>query len=205
MTYDQIASKETIDKTMAALKDNNFEPLFVGTKEEALNLIKSLIPAGASIQNGSSRTLEQIGFVDYLKSKEHSWNNLHDAILEEKDPGKQAMLRKQAVLSDYYLGSVHALSETGEMVIASNSGSQLPHIAFTSPNIIFVVGAQKIVPTLVEGMKRLEEYVVPLEDENMKTKYGYGTMLCKELLLRKENPALGRKVRVVIVSEKLGF
>ena len=83
-----------------------------------------------------------------LKAGSHGWNNLHAGVLAEKDPEKQKALRRQALLSDYYLGSVHGLSETGEMLIASNSGSQLPHITFSSPNVIFVVGTQKIVPTL---------------------------------------------------------
>ena len=155
--------------------------------------------------NGSSVTLEQIGFVDYLKSGTHPWNNLHTGILAEKDPAKQGELRKQAVLSDYYLGSVHALSETGEFIIASNSGSQLPHIVFTSPNIIFVVSTQKIVPSLADGIKRLEEYVVPLEDKHMQELYGVGTAISKMVIFKREKPGSGRTVKMILVEEKLGF
>lgn len=115
------------------------------------------------------------------------------------------MLRKQAVLSDYYLGSVHALSQTGEFIVASNSGSQLPHIVFTSPNLIFVVGAQKIVASLEEGMKRLQEHVIPLEDVHMMEKYKVHTYPSKVLMFRKEQSYLGRKVRMIIVGEALGF
>ena len=130
---------------------------------------------------------------------------MHANILAEKDPAKQAVLRKQSVVSDFYLGSVHALSENGEMVIASNSGSQLPHLAFTSPNIILVVGEQKLVPTLSDALKRVEEHVIPLEDERMKGAYGFGTLWAKTLIMHKENPAIGRTVRVLIVKESLGF
>jgi len=105
--------------------------------------------------NGASRTLEEIGYVDYLKSGTHGWKNLHEEILAEKDPATQALLRKQSVLSDYYLGSAHAVTQTGELVIASNSGSQLPHLAYTSPNIILVVGTHKIVPTLQDALARI--------------------------------------------------
>ena len=155
--------------------------------------------------NGSSRTLEQIGFVDYLKSGKHGWNNLHEAILNEKDKAKQAILRKQSVISDYYLGSVHALVETGEFVIASNSGSQLPYLVFTSPNLILVVSDKKIVPTLKEAMKRLEKHVIPLEDKSIREKYGVGTAPNKILIFKGENPMLGRKVRMILVKEDLGF
>ncbi len=155
--------------------------------------------------NGASRTLEQIGFIEYLKSGQHDWNNLHAAILAEKDPAKQMILRKQAVLSDYYLGSVHALAETGEFVIASNSGSQLPHIVFTSPNLIFVVSTKKIVPTLADALQRLEKYVVPLEEQHMQQLYRVGTAPNKIVIFKGENSMLGRKVRMILVNEPLGF
>ena len=155
--------------------------------------------------NGSSVTLEQIGFVSFLQSGEHGWNNLHEAILAEKDPAKQSALRKQAVLSDYYLGSVHALAQTGEFVIASNTGSQLPHIVFTSPNLIFVVSTKKIVPTLADAMTRLEQHVVPLEDEHMKQKHGVGTAENKVFIFKGENPRIGRRVHMILVAEDLGF
>ena len=195
----------SIDTTVTALTANGYLSEVLDTKEEALAKIKEYIPQGASVMNGASKTLEAIGFVDYLKSGTHGWNNLHEAVLAEKDPAKQAVLRKQSVISDFYLGSVHALSETGEMVIASNSGSQLPHLAFTSPNIILVVGEQKLVPTLGDALKRVEEHVIPLEDERMKGAYGFGTLWAKTLIMHKENPAIGRKVRVLIVKESLGF
>src|SRR5487761_2201177 len=139
MEYTTLASKESLEKTVAALTANNFMPEVVATKEAALARIKELIPAGASIMNGASTTLQQIGYVAYLKEGTHGWNNLHAAILAETDAAKQGELRKMGVLSDYYMGSVHALTEGGEMLIASNSGSQLPHLAYTSPNLILVV------------------------------------------------------------------
>jgi len=144
MDYNRLAPKEIIEKTVKALNSKNIEVTIVDNGNEALEKIKEFIPQGLSVMNGSSVTLEQIGFIDYLKSGEHGWNNLHKNILNEKDKAKQTILRKQSVISDYYLGSVHALAETGEFVIASNTGSQLPHIVFTSPNLIFVVSTKKL-------------------------------------------------------------
>ena len=155
--------------------------------------------------NGASKTLDQIGFIEYLKSRKHEWNNLHEAIVAEKDRGKQMVLRKQASLSDYYLGSVHALTEKGEFIIASNTGSQLPHIVFTSPNLIFVVSTKKIVSTLADAMKRLEDHVVPLEDKSIMEKFNIHTMLSKIVIFKRENPMMGRKVRMILVDEDLGF
>jgi len=200
-----LATKEIIQKTVEALSVRNVEALVVESGAEALAKIKELIPKEASVMNGASRTLEQIGFVDYLKSNQHSWNNLHESILAEKDKAKQMALRKQAILSDYYLGSVHALAETGEFVIASNTGSQLPHIVFTSPNLIFVVSTKKIVPALSDAMKRLYEHVVPLEDKSMREKHGVGTTPNKVVIFNGENPMLGRKTRMILVNEDFGF
>ncbi len=205
MNFDTLATKEEIIKTIEALKERNVEVCTVERGVDALEKVKALIPKGASVMNGASVTLEQIGFVEYLKSGTHGWNNLHEAILAEKDTAKQAILRTQSALSDYYLGSVHALAETGEFVIASNSGSQLPHIVFTSPNLIFVVSTKKIVPTLADALQRLEKHVVPLEDTHMKEKYGVGTNPSKIVIFNYENPIMQRNVRMILVNEKLGF
>jgi L-lactate utilization protein LutC len=204
MAYDTLASEESIQKVLAALPARNFLGEVVATKADALARIQALIPAGSEVMTGSSVTLEQIGLVDILKSGSHPWKNLKDEILAEKDPAKQSALRKQASLSDYFLGSVHALTESGEVMVASNSGSQLPSYAYTSANVIWIVGTQKIVPTLDAGMKRLTEYVVPLEDAHMKSLGASGTNLSKLLFYFKENSPT-RKIHLILVQEKLGF
>ncbi len=205
MDYETLAGRETIEKTAAALRERNVEALIVDTKEQALEKIKELIPEGASVMNGSSVTLEQIGFVEYLKTGKHGWDNLHEEILAEKDLAKQALLRKQSVLSDYYLGSVHAVAQTGEFVIASNSGSQLPHIVFTSPNLIFVVGTQKLMPDLGTALLRVRGYVLPLEDKRMKEAGMKGSAISKLLIFNREPAFMGRTVHIIFVNEKLGF
>lgn len=203
--FDELANQESIEKVVTNLKAHHIDAVVVDSGKEAHDTILRLIPHGASVMNGSSRTLEQIGFVDHLKADQHGWNNHHATILAETDPAKQGQLRQQALLSDYYLGSVHAITEEGEFVVASNTGSQLPHIAYSSANLVLVVGSQKIVSNLDEAMKRIDEYVIPLEDENMQQKYGMGTQLHKMLIFKGENPMFGRKVTVILVKEKLGF
>lgn len=205
MNYDILADDNTLLPTTEALRARNFEPVVVDTKEEALEIIKKLIPQGASVMNGSSTTLQQIGYIDFLKAGQHGWNNVHEAIVNEKDPAKQSQLRRQALLSDFYLGSVHALAETGELVIASNSGSQLPHIVYSSPHVVFVVGTQKITPTLEAARTRLRDYVVPLEDARMMQASNAHTKLNKEFIFHGEPTYTGRTITVMLVKEKLGF
>ncbi len=205
MNYKTLVKKQTLTRLITQLKENGITAEVVATGNEALEKIKSYIPQGASVMNGSSTTLQQIGFVDYLKGTTHGWNNLHAAIIAEKNPEKQAALRQQAVFSDYYLGSAHAVTEAGELVIASASGSQLPHLVYTSSNIILVVGAQKIVPTLEDALQRIKEHVFPLEDARMKS-VGYGgSVLAKLLVLFREPAMMKRTVRVIFVDEVLGF
>lgn len=205
MDHAELATQSELDTTVSALTANGFMPEVLDTKEAALARIKDLIPAGASIMNGASRTLEQVGYIDYLKAGEHGWKNLHADILAETDEVKKAELRKYSVVSDYYLGSAHVITEKGEIVFASNSGSQLPHLAFTSPNIILVVSTKKLTPTLTEAFDRIDSHIVPLEDVRMHEVYGFGTLHAKTLILHKENPAIGRKVHVLFVKEDLGF
>lgn len=203
--FKTLAPAESISTVEKALTLNGFLPEIIATTTEALARIKELLPKGVSIMNGSSRTLEEIGFIDYLTNGQHGWKNLHDEIFAEKDAEKQMELRKYSVVSDFYLGSVHAVTESGEIVVVSASGSQFPHLAFTSPNVILVVGTQKIVSTLAEARERIEEHVFPLEDDRMKGMGYPGTMLGKELVLHKEHPMMGRKVHVILVNEQLGF
>jgi hypothetical protein len=204
--FDTLATKEIVEKTAAELKKRNIEPIIVNTKEEALAKIKELIPAGASVNNGSSKSLEAIGYVDYLKSEQHPWNNLKARYTAEKDPVKQAELRRQAILSDYMLGSVHAVTQDGQILVASNTASQLPGYVQSAKNVIWVVGTQKIVVSLDDAFRRLKEYVYPLEDQHMKSiGVSEGTFISKMLIIEREPTLTKRKVYMILVNEKLGF
>jgi len=199
MKFDVLASKETVEKTIKALKPRGINAEFVNKKEDALNRLKKLIPPNAEVMTAGSTTLDQIGFTELLKLGKHPWKNLKDAILAEKVPAKQMELRKKSVTSEYMIGSVHAVVETGELLVVNASGSSLPAYSFSSDNVIWVVGTQKIVPTVEEGFKRLREYCFPLEDKRMKS-LGYpGSTLGKFLLFEKEILE-NRKLTLIFVT-----
>jgi L-lactate utilization protein LutB len=204
MKFDTLASKEAVEKTIKDLKPRGINAEFVNTKEDALKRITKLISAGKEVMTGSSTTLDQIGFTDMLKSGKHPWKNLKEAILSEKNVAKQTELRKKSVSSEYFLASLHAVVETGEILIASATGSQMPSDIYSSDNVIWVAGTQKIVPTLEEAFKRLNEYVVPLEDKRMKSIGFSGTTIGKVLLFEREINE-NRKITLIFVNEKLGF
>ena len=203
--FDKLASKESLDKTVNSLKAKGYEVHLAKNGNEALNIIKRQIPRGASVMNGSSVTLEQIGYKEYLNSGNHGWIDLYAKVNSENNEAKRSQLRKQSVLSDYYLGSVHALTEAGDFIVASNTGSQLPHIVYTSANLVFVVSTKKIVPDLDSGMKRLETHVFPLEEKHMQKLYNVGSNISKIVIFKKESAFLKRKIHFILVAENLGF
>lgn len=202
--YAAPASSEIVTQTAEALRARGINVEIVDTPAEALAKIESLIPDGATIMTGASKTLQQIGLEDKLINKAHSWVNLKDEILAETDQKLQAELRLKSTLAPYYLGSVQAIAQTGEIVIASASASQIPAYAHSSQNVIWVAGVQKIVPTLEDALRRLREYAVPIENERIKT-FGYpGTVLAKILIVENEPAGLGRNVTLILVNEPVG-
>lgn len=203
-TWTTIPTDDIIEKTAVALQKNGITPIIVANGKEAEEKIIALIPKGASVMNGSSTTLKEIGFIETLKENTPGWNNLHVAMLSEKDPAKQSLLAKQSTMADYYLGSVHAVTEQGTALIASNSGSQLPAYAFNAGHVIWIVGVQKIVSNLDEGIKRVYEYVLPLESERAHKAYGVpGSFVSKLLIFNKEN--VPDRITMILVKEPLGF
>jgi L-lactate utilization protein LutC len=201
--YDAPADIERIRKTSENLESRNIKVEVVAGRQAALSRLRELIPEGAEVMTGGSTTLSEIGFTDLLKSGDHPWKNLKDEIVNEKDEKKQSELRRRSVTSEYFLGSVHAVAETGEVVVASATGSQLPAYVFASPHVIWIVGTQKITSDLDSAIKRVREYVFPLENERMK-KEGYpGSMMGKLVIFEKE--FVPGRITLIFVKEKLGF
>lgn len=206
MKFSELADLGTIEKTIDQLNARNIHAEFLQTGAQALQRIKDLVPAGASVSTGASLTLREIGLESILIEKEHPWNNLKDQILAESDRAKQALLRKQSTMADYFLGSVHAVVTNGEVIIASATGSQLAAYGFSSQHVIWVVGAQKIVASLEEGIRRVEEYIFPHEEARMRerTNGARGSVIGRLMVFRHEPAFLGRTVRLLLVNEKLG-
>jgi L-lactate utilization protein LutB len=206
MDFSLPATKEQVEATMEAVKARGIDAQLVTTKGEALARLQALIPAGATVSTGASLTLKEIGFENLLISGSHPWKNLKAAIVAEKDPARQTMLRRQSVLADYFLGSAHAVARTGELVFASMTGSQLAPYAYAATNVIWVVGVQKLVPTLAEAIQRAREYVLPHEDARMRAGSGgkMGSLVGKMLIFEREVPFLNRKLTLLLVGEKVG-
>ncbi len=206
MSFDTLAATDRIQAAMEALKARGITPELVQTGPEALARLQELIPAGASLSTGASLTLKEIGFEDLLVSGSHPWKNLKAEYLAEKDPARQTLLRRRSTLADYYLGSVHAVAQTGEVVIASMTGSQLSPYAYAAANVIWVVGTQKITASLEEAIRRVREYVFPHEDKRMRESSGgrMGSMIGKMLIFEREAAFLSRTITLIFVGQKIG-
>ena len=200
----ELADEIVVKTTSETLSSRGVHVEFLNNKAEALDSLKNFIPAGVDVMTASSTTLNQIGFTDFLKSNTHLWNNLRDKIVSEKDPQKQTELRKKSVTADYFLGSVHAVTQAGEVIVASATGSQLPSYAYTSNHVVWVVGTQKIVLNMEEGLRRIREYCFPLEDQRMKQAGVKGSSIGKILVFERETLPF-RTVTLMFVNEKLGF
>ena len=203
--WDKLPDKETITRTIGALKNRGINAELVNTDSDALKLITARIPEGAEVMTGGSTSLDQIGFTELLKSGEHKWKNLKQELMAEKDPAKQGSLRVKATGAEYFIGSVQAVAETGEIVVASATGSQIPAYAFNARNVVWVVGAHKIVRSLEEALRRVREHALPLETARMKSQGYPGSMIGKILILEREPPQFGRNLTMILVNEKLGF
>jgi L-lactate utilization protein LutC len=202
MSWEVIPDPQTVERTAEALRANGFKVDVVPDRKSAMEKIGSLIPDGANVMTGSSATLDAIGLTKMLSKENHPWVNLKGRIVAEQDPIRKTELRRQAIFADYFLGSVHAVTETGHLVAGSASGSQLAAYAYGGDNLILVVGAQKITANLDEALQRLREHSVPLEDRRMKNLGMRGTVLSKILIYEREP---WRNVHVIIINEKLGF
>jgi L-lactate utilization protein LutC len=200
--WTRLPGKETVNRTLEAVKARGVKAELASDRQEALRLLGEKIPNGSEVMTGASRTLDEIGFTETVAAGKR-WKNLKAEIMAEKDPVKQKALRKKSTEAAYFVGSVQAVAETGEIVVASASGSQIPAYAFSADNVIWVAGIQKIVTNLDEALKRVREHALPMESARMKS-LGYpGSMIGKILIFERERP--GRNISLILVNEKLGF
>lgn len=201
--FDQIANKETIDKTIEALKTNGIDAEYVATGEEAKQKVLSFIPEGAEVFNNTSVTIDSLGIADALNNS-GKYNAVRNKLNSMNRETQGLEMQKLGAAPEYAVGSVHAVTENGSVLIASNSGSNLPSNSYASAHIIWVIGGQKIVKDTEEGMKRVYEYVLPLESERAHKAYGVpGSFVSKLLIINREK--VPGRIKAFIVGESLGF
>ncbi|WP_226005840.1 lactate utilization protein [Natrinema salinisoli] len=200
---DDLPTDAAIEETVENLEANGFDVVVADSAEEALETVQSQIPTGASVMNGHSTTLEEIGFAEYLSEGDHEWESLADEIWSIDDDAKRQAARRESQTADYFLGGINAIAQTGELVAADRSGSRIGAYPFAASNLVIVSGVNKIVPTLDDALERLESVAYPLENERAQEAYGVDSAIAKQLIFRQELEE-GRTT-VVLIRDQLGY
>lgn len=200
--FTRLAGDEQIERTARALEARNIQTLIAENGEEAKRMFFDLVPEGAEVFLGASVTLETLGIKDEI-DKSGKYDALRPRMFAMNRETQAREIRKMGAGPDYAAGSVHAVTEDGQVLIASNTGSQLGPYAYGAGKVIWVVGAQKLVKNMDEAMQRLEEYTVPLEEVHMQQLYNMHTNPSKLLIVNKEiRPG---RITMIIVKEELGY
>jgi L-lactate utilization protein LutB len=196
-------SRTQVEGTFAALQERGVQSSFVPDRQAALAKLLELIPPGAQVAHGHSTTLEEIGLVDYLEGPDSGYRYLNAEWEAEEDAAERRRLRARlSIASDYYLGSVQAVCETGQVVAADATGSRQAFYIYGPPHVIWVAGINKLVSTLDDGLRRLREVALPLEDQRTKSAGRRGSYIGKRVVYERERPG---RITLVLVGESLGF
>ena len=197
-----IPEDAVIDRTVAALEKNGIHVIVVPDGATARTTVLGLVPDGAEVLDATSRTLLDIGLRADL-GDEKRYRAVRPTVMRLAKEGRTDEQRKAGSAPTYVVGSVHAVTEQGDALIASATGSQLASYVYGAAHVIWVVGAQKIVPTVEAGFRRIEETATPLEDARAMANYGIHTAIAKVLVVHREfQPG---RVTMVLVREALGF
>lgn len=196
------ADPVTVEKTIEALQANGINAEVVKDAQEAKKRVFEIIPQGAEVMNMTSRTLDSISISSEI-TESGKYNSVRNQLNKMDRKTQNLQMQKLSAAPDYAIGSVHAVTEDGQVVIASNSGSQLPAYISGSPHVIWVVGTQKIVKDLDEAMERIDQHSLPLERQRAKKAYGIISEVSKIAIIKKEKTP--NRITLIFVPEVLGF
>jgi hypothetical protein len=200
--FANLADDEQIERTAKALEANNIHVLIAENGVEAKRMFFELVSEGSEVFLGASVTLETLGIKDEI-DKSGKFDAIRPKMFAMNRETQGREIRKLGGAPDFAAGSVHAVTEDGHVLIASNTGSQLGPYASGAGKVIWVVGGQKIVKDLNEGLRRIEEYCYPLEEVHMQQLYKMSTGVNKVLILNRE--IRPNRITMIIVKEELGF
>jgi L-lactate utilization protein LutC len=199
-SYAEPADRTVLERTAEALRAHGMYARIIEA-ELAPGIVDELIPDGATVYITTSRTIEELGIADDVRAAtRYHTTRTHTETL---DPATQMHeFRRHVSTMDVVVGSVHAITEDGFVVIASASGSQLASYAFGADRVVWVVGAQKVVPNIDSAFDRIEKHSLPLESERLQEVYGMPSAIGKELIVRQEQPG---RITVLLLKTVIGF
>lgn len=203
MLYNQIATSQVVEQTKSNLEERGFTVYLVKTKQEAKILALELIPEGSEVMTMSSATLGETGLDEVLNGS-GKYNAIRDKLYNLDRETQAKEMKILGSIHDFTIGSVQAITQKGELIMASATGSQLPAYAYSSNKVVLIVGTQKITNDLMDAMKRIYDFVLPLESERAHKAYGVPGSSVNKVLIYNKEPIPGR-IHIILVDEVLGY
>jgi L-lactate utilization protein LutC len=199
--FTELPDDQTLAETVVALEEHGFSVEVVDDLDAARQAVLALIPEGASVMTNTSVTLNETGIANAI-DEGGQYESARNKMLALDYATQLPEMKAIAGQPDYALGSVHAVTGDGTLVIASASGSQLASYAWGAANVIFVVGAQKLVPDMEAARERIFEHSLILEDARAYAAYGMNSRVGKILEIHQEDPG---RIHVVLIRQSVGF
>jgi bisphosphoglycerate-independent phosphoglycerate mutase (AlkP superfamily) len=200
--FGTVADDTRVRRAAAALEANGISVVRAADAAEAKGIVLGLIADGSEVHHGASKSLDVAGITDEI-DKSGRYESLRPRIFSMDRQTRADEIRRLSSAPEVMLGSVHAVTETGSLLAASMGGSQLGPYVSGAGRVILVVGTQKIVSDLEDGLRRINEYAFPLEDARAQVAYGIHSAVNKVLIINREiTPG---RITVVFVNEVLGF
>ena len=196
------ASPAEVASLAANLRERNFEVVIVDLAAEVRDVVMARLPEGAQVHSGKSKTLEDAGvFKELMESDRYDFIRRRTMKMDRATQGDE--IRRLSAAPDVMLGSVQAVTEAGQLVVTSASGSQIGPYASGAGKLILVIGSQKIVPDLDAAFRRIQEHVFPWEDARLREQMGIGTAITRTLIIERDfRPG---RTTVILVREPMGI
>jgi acyl-CoA hydrolase len=200
--FTTLPDEPALQATVLALEEHGFSVEVVGDLDAARQAVLARIPEGSSVMTNTSVTLTETGIADAINDSGGRWESARNKMFALDFATQAQQMKAIGGQPDYALGSVHAVTGDGTLVVASASGSQLASYAWGAANVIFVVGAQKLVPTLAAAHERIYQHSLPLEDARAQAAYGQHSQVAKILEIHTELPS---RIHIVLIRQQVGF
>ena len=199
--FTALPDDQTLAATVVALEEHGFSVEVVDDLDAARDAVLARIPDGASVMTNTSITLQETGIAEAIDDG-GPFDSARNKMFALDFATQLQEMKAIAGQPDYALGSVHAVTHDGTLVIASASGSQLASYAWGARDVIFVVGTQKLVPSVEAARERIYEYSLKLEDARAYANYGQNSRVGKILEIHQEDPG---RIHVILIRQSVGF
>jgi acyl-CoA hydrolase len=199
--FTTLPDEQALASAVTALEEHGFSVEVVDDLDAARETVLARIPHGSSVMTNTSVTLQETGIADAVND-DGPYDSARNRMFALDFATQAQQMKAIGGQPDYALGSVHAVTRDGTLVIASASGSQLASYAWGAANVIFVVGAQKLVPTLEAAHERIYQHSLVLEDARAIAAYGQHSSVGKILEIHQELPG---RIHIVLIRQVVGF